>query len=216
MQIFIVLITILSNSVSGIGFESIKSLICSDAGLGTKGLPSATSDVTVYKDRNLVRKHVREYLSYNVFEREVAMLLKLRGFLHVPKIMAVDVDNHDIYMEYGGEPVDQTNLPNNWRSQVKEIIDGFKARGIQHNDIKNAEVLVQDGVLKIVDYGWASTYGQPIDPSWPQGLGAAYKSPTGFDDRFSLIKAILSVQNFPQMPTIEQINDEIIAIFGKL
>jgi hypothetical protein len=214
--IFITFIILLANHVSCSDFESVKPIICLDLKSNIKGQKSATSDVTIYKEYNLVKKHVREYLNYGVFEREIATLLKLKDFDHVPKLVAVDVNNHDIYMEYAGEPVKKETIPVNWREQVKEIIDGLRKRGIQHNDIKNAEILMKDGKIMIIDYGWASTYGQAVDPSWPRGLGSSYKSPAGFDDRYSLIKVLLAAQRFPEEPTVAQINDEIIAIFGKL
>jgi hypothetical protein len=209
LNILLIFISILmAIPSSGIGFEKLKPLICTDELPGIKGQASATSDVSIYKDINVVRKHVKAYLKFDVFDREVAMLMKLRDFDHVPKILAVDFVGMDIYMEYGGEQINANNIPANWQTQVKEIIDGFKNRGIQHNDIKNAEVLVKDNKIMIIDYGWASAYGQPIDSSWPAGLGSDYKSPKGFDDRYSIVKAILTAQkNGREKPTNEEIEN---------
>ena len=119
----------------------------------------------------MVRKQVKLYLQYDVFNREVETLMALNNFSHVPKILAVDFDNKTFYMEYGGEPL--TEFFTSWPRQIKNIIDGLRKRGIQHNDIKNAELLVKNGKIMLIDYGWASEYGKPIDPSWPSKVLAA-------------------------------------------
>ncbi|HXW53516.1 MAG TPA: hypothetical protein VEL47_05370 [Myxococcota bacterium] len=194
-------------------FEKEKFLIC-NVSQGSPGERSATSDVLIFKEQNVVSKHVRSYLEFNVFDREVEMLMRLRNFKHVPKILAVDFEDNTIYMEYAGERLTKDNLPANWENQVKDIINGLRALGIQHNDIKNAEVLVKNGTIMVVDYGWASKFGQPTDPSWPSGLGASYKAPWGFDDRFSIIKAILTAKNNGISPSNDQVEAEMNRLFG--
>lgn len=96
-------------------FNKIKFLICpKDIKKGLIGPLSATSDVEIFKDENIVKKRVRSYLQYNVFNREVDYLMKLRDFAHVPKLLYTDFDNHIIYMTYGGQRITKENLPSDW------------------------------------------------------------------------------------------------------
>ncbi len=211
---FIFLFTFITTLNKGTAFERIKFLICADNARGIPGEKSATSDVSVYENKNVVRKQVKDYLQYDVFNREVETLMALNNFSHVPKILAVDFDNKTFYMEYGGEPLTKKNLPADWPRQIKNIIDGLRKRGIQHNDIKNAELLVKNGKIMLIDYGWASEYGKPIDPSWPSGLGGRYKAPWGFDDRYSIIFAVMTAQADGKNPTKREVEEKIKQIFG--
>ena len=136
-------------------------------------------------------------------------MLRLRDFKHVPKLLYVDYDTHTFYMEYGGNKLTSSNIPSDWKDQIVEIITGLRERGINHNDIKDAELLVKDdGSIMLIDYGWASPVkgkiGDPIcstpiklNSKLVNGIGGGFRAPGHPDDRYSIIKAVLKAQGVP-------------------
>ena len=45
----------------------------------------------------------------------------------------------------------------NWKKQIKEIITSLKKLGIYHNDFIYQNLLIYNGVLTLIDFGWADT-----------------------------------------------------------
>jgi len=211
LLVFILIGTISTNCFGDL--DKIAFLICAQNINEIRGEASGTSDNTLYPEHNIVKKHVRSFLEFDVFNREIQFLLKLKNFDHAPKLLYVDYESNTMYMEYAGEKLTKNNIPANWRSQLKEIIDGLKKRGVQHNDIKNNEVRVKDGKIMLIDYGWASEYGAPLPSNWPIFLGTDCRAPWGFDDRYSLTRIVLTTLNDDKKPEQDTVILEMKTIF---
>jgi len=54
-------------------------------------------------------------------------------------------------------------LPTDYKTQLQLILDDMRSVGVRHNDIVKSygvrEVMVQDGKLSLIDFGWASVNG---------------------------------------------------------
>lgn len=79
---------------------------------------------------------------------------------------------------FAGIPINRNNIPQDWFVQLSKILDDMQSMGIQHNDMIEAkfnvlmdqhnsskivdgkvDILVQNGKLYLVDFGWASLNG---------------------------------------------------------
>lgn len=114
----------------------------------------------VYLDTNanVVVKKIIIDLGYGLYDREVFWLkyLNNKNFSWCPKFIDVDPQQKMIAMSYAGEPINRDNAPPDWETQLQEIINELHRHGIRHNDIKNTEVMVLNGKIKIVDFAWCS------------------------------------------------------------
>jgi len=104
--------------------------------------------------------------SYNLFEREVCALNRLQQFPWSPKVL--NSSKKTITMSYVGEPLTKENLPTDYAAQFQTILTDMESVGVRHNDIvypcsknhlKKHEVMVHEGRLSLVDFGWATIDG---------------------------------------------------------
>ena len=68
----------------------------------------------------------------------------------------------------------------------------------RHNDIKPDEIIVYDGKIKLVDFGWANELNKKNPENWPKGLGSKFKCNQDgkvFDDKCSFNKSIFYILN---------------------
>jgi len=157
---------------------------------GVRYLFRAGPEVTV--TRRQVDKMPRgRNKQFGCLERERAWLDDLaktpcRDF--IPKLLSHDMDS--IQISYEGERVTRSTLPADALSQAERILSNLRASGCCHNDIKPGEILVKNGRLMLCDFGWSTRVGEPIPSDWPPVLGGQFKSPDGFDDRYSFIKSL--------------------------
>jgi len=125
-------------------------------------------------------QHIRELVSIRKITKDG--LTKHFPVGHPPN----DIEN-TIDMSYCGEPL--TKLPDNWKCQAEEILQALKDVNIVHRDIIPRNLLIKDGVIKLIDFSWS---GHPDEDTskFPGRLGTDFRKYPGFDDRYSLYKSL--------------------------
>ena len=126
----------------------------------------------------------------NQAEREFNALEKLYMRKYFPRIMGVIQDDDEttiIKMDYCGEPLKK--LPANWKDQAEEILLALKEANIVHRDIIPRNLLIKDGVIKLIDFSWSGPPDEDIS-KFPGRLGTDFRKYPGFDDRYSLYKSL--------------------------
>lgn len=141
------------------GYEEI------DFSLNLKAGRAGTSNIYIDSLSKYILKEQTKYSSYNLTEREVFLLTYLneKNIDWVPKILG-NYDNF-ILMEYCGETIKPDNIPNDYFNQISKILDELERLEIKHNDLYDKatgkiDILVKDGKLYVVDFGWASLKNQ--------------------------------------------------------
>ena len=140
-------------------------------------------------DRDLFFKRT----SHSTYENEKYWLNALKDTGIVPRILMFDDSRKMLALEYKGEPVTSSTLPEDWKEQMNRILRILKDNNCRHNDIKPAEILVHNRKIFLCDFGWASRMDRPVPRTFPNCLGGPWKCPTGFNDRFSFEKSINSI-----------------------
>ena len=110
----------------------------------------------VYKTADeLVIKQYRPNRSSKQLEREVFWLDRLKGTGVAPEVVAVDHSARAILMRDGGEPISPLNAPQDWETQLAELMGRLRVSGCIHSDLTEQELLVKDGRLSVVDFAFA-------------------------------------------------------------
>ena len=119
--------------------------------------PGATSNIYITADKKYILKQIIHFDEYNVYEREVHILNLLNEKVDwCPKLIHTDNKKKYIIISYCGVNINKNNKPKKYVEQINNILKDLKDLNIQHNDIKNEEVLVLDDKIFICDFGWAS------------------------------------------------------------
>ena len=132
----------------------------------------------------------------NVYENEKKWLNILKDTNIIATPLSFDDNNKTITTIYSGEKINKYNIPSDWEDQRDNIIKVLNNHNCRHNDIKPDEILIDQGKIKLVDFGWAYELNKENPDIWPKCLGAEFKCNKEnlmFDDRCSFDKAILSI-----------------------
>jgi hypothetical protein len=164
-----------------------------------------TSSVDIYRDEGYVIKRVKGPPWRICLQFEVDALKRIAavGTKHFPVLLEVKHDHFK--MDYCGEPPTKTTIPGNVEEQIVEIVRVLKAANVLNRDIRPGNLLILGAILKVVDFGWATTFIKPSPrPGDAPGLGADYrKGKDLFDDEYSLRKSIEDIRSgaWPKPPT---------------
>lgn len=124
------------------------------------------------------------------YQNEKRWLRELAGTGATPAVVAFDDAARRITTEYAGAPVSRATLPANWQAQGSRLLEVLRQHNCRHNDIKPSEILVLNGRMRLVDFGWASELDRPLPPTFPPELGLSFRCKTGPDDRYSFMRSI--------------------------
>lgn len=122
-----------------------------------------TSNIVIEKNLSIT-KHIRKTIEPNIsllehtcLKRELHILSLISKFDWSPKV----ISNTDtsINMTNVGDRINKDNIPDDAIEQITKILTDLNSLGIEHNDIKDEEILVKDGKLHLCDFGWASING---------------------------------------------------------
>lgn len=140
-----------------------------------------------------IKKTPNAYTKFGILEREIYWLEKLKKWNRTPNI--IRKDSKSLTIEYAGQQLNRQNLPKDYKKQIQDIIAGLKHYNCSHNDIWTSNLLVDKGIIKIIDFQWATKINEPILSSWPRSLGESSRFGIhNFIDEFSIwlsIKKIL-------------------------
>jgi hypothetical protein len=163
-------------------------------------------------EKQIVIKEVVKYTQYNILEREVYWLQKFEEhhFDWAPKIL--HKSKSWFAMSYVGEPITKENVPRDWRSQCETILRDLESVNCRHNDIRSVEVLVKDGKLHLVDFGWAS-HGS--DMSCGIGLNPTPKPEAVQNDLIGAIETKIHPKPPAQKPQTRRRNPNTVPVVSK-
>ena len=130
------------------GWHDRKLFICKDSVFKIKDKWHASMSVI---DRISPNKIKKTFKQKNLWaqEREVRALKRLKDSKHFPTVL--EDGNGYIIMQYAGR---ENMLTKDLMPQVKEIMSDLKKVKIKHRDIRAENLLVLNGNLSLIDFGW--------------------------------------------------------------
>jgi hypothetical protein len=145
----------------------------------------ATAIVERYKDGKITKKQTG-YMDRDLTANEWRILNQCLS-THFP--IVYDSKTGSIEIEDCGDMLTITNLPDNWKEQLLEIVKDLRDFNIEHRDIQPNNLMVKKGIIRLIDFGWAR-FKSDVPDNPPNCLGYPYRSPWGPDDSFAMRKVI--------------------------
>lgn len=131
-----------------------------------------------------------DYNEYELIRNEYEILARVSS-PHFPDVY--EYEDKKIIMEDCGEPI-LTNLPPDWREQLIQILRDLQTCEVTHRDIKLDNLMVKDGVIHLIDFGWAKFIHETDELEVPSCLGFPNRPSYGFDDSYSMNRVIKQIE----------------------
>lgn len=143
------------------------------------------------------KKQVR-YKAYKLNENE-ERILNILNSRHFPKV--ISSEDGVLRIEHCGVSLGVDNLPEDYLDQFNEILNALDKAGVVHRDVRLDNLMLKDGIIKLVDFGWARLTSED-DGKHPDLLGYPNKCPLGFNDRYSMNTVIKQLEVMREENTI--------------
>lgn len=101
-----------------------------------------------------------ECAKQDVYKREKHIVTLLQQFDWCPKLLYADDNLKFLIFSNCGVPINSKNKPKNFKEQFEKILSDMESVNVQHNDIKNEEILVKDNKVYLCDFGYGSINGE--------------------------------------------------------
>lgn len=148
-----------------------------------------TSDV--YDCGRWVEKRQKKFFELPLAKNCYDKLLRLQKYVHFPRLCELtpyDDRKKCVTMEKLDAKLTKDNLPKNWKQQLQDILAILQEEEIIHRDIRPENLMLKNGVIKLIDFGWAVFKDEPL--FGPDCIGDNYKSQEGWDDEYSMLKTM--------------------------
>ena len=101
-----------------------------------------------------------------LWKNELKTLMKLLHVDCVPTLVAYST--LEIYMTYCGKTISKSNLPKDWKSQIRDIFAQLRKVSVNPNDTLNKNICVLNDKIKIIDFGLANNNVFDLKNSYTQ------------------------------------------------
>lgn len=156
-------------------------------------IETPSSLIVIDKEKDRVTKVFTPYWNKTypwLLKNEIRALSKLNS-KHFPKL--ISYDDNSITMEYAGETIttqkgvktnphnkwderEFSDMPDDFESQVNEILDELEKANFRHSDINYVNFLVKDGVVKLIDFETCIEVGEPLPRNYMSTMGIQAKT----------------------------------------
>jgi len=126
---------------------------------------ASTADILFIN--NVVYKNIgnNKYQHFHVYEREVFWLNRFQDLDFIPNLVGSNDSKKVISMSFVGRKVTKENLPSDFEEQLDNIKKKLKEFNCQHNDINDDNILIGDGKIYLIDFGWTTFINDDIEDS---------------------------------------------------
>ena len=126
---------------------------------------------------------------HDTFANEKKWLERLSHTGLVAAPLAYDDATRTVVTEYAGHPIDASNVPHDVVAQLGRILDMLEEHNCRHNDFIPRNLLVLDGVVRVIDFNWAWEIDRSVPAAWHEQIPDLGKPSQGlrcaalYDDR---------------------------------
>lgn len=130
------------------------------------------------------------FMQYPLIQNEYEMLERFKSSTHCPE--SFHLHDKELLISDCGEALSAKNIPDDWKAQLRDILFDLHALGVRHRDIKLDNLFVKDGVIRLIDFGWAAPFDtrggefELLETAPPSVLGFPNRGPNGPDDKFAM------------------------------